>query len=270
MRELERDLPDTATHDAPAAPRRLAIVGHGRAGGAIARAASNAGIVVSAIRRGQAGSLLGDVDAALICVPDAAIAEVAAEIAAAEQTPALVGHISGATELDALEPALAAGAETFVMHPLQTLPDGVADLSGARCAVGGSSRAAIEAASALARSLAMEPFELAEDARAAYHAAACIASNFLITLEESAATLLERAGVDDARAALSPLVLRTAANWSERGSEALTGPIARGDEETVQRHLQALRDHAPELIEIYQAMAERTRAIAAETSGASA
>ncbi|CAN5410472.1 hypothetical protein BH10ACT11_BH10ACT11_07800 [soil metagenome] len=268
MRELERDLPDIATHPAPAAPRRLAIVGHGRAGGAIARAASGAGLVVSAVKRGEVQRSMDGVDAALICVPDSAIAAVGCEIAAAPRTPALVGHVSGATGLDVLAPARSAGAETFVMHPLQTLPDGEADLGGARCAVAGSSPEAVSAASELARSLGMEAFELSDDARAAYHAAACIASNFLVTLEESAAGLLSAAGVDDPRGALSPLVLRTAANWSQRGAAALTGPIARGDEATVESHLRALREHAPELVELYEAMAERTRALTAKTNGA--
>jgi predicted short-subunit dehydrogenase-like oxidoreductase (DUF2520 family) len=105
----------------------------------------------------------------------------------------------------------------------------------------------------------MRPFEVPEEHRAAYHAAASIASNFLVTLEESAAGLLTAAGIDDARELLAPLVLRTAANWAERGGDALTGPIARGDEETVHRHLEALRELAPELVDLYEALAERTR-----------
>ena len=88
----------------------------------------------------------------------------------------------------------------------------------------------------------MRPFEIPEERRAAYHAAASIASNFLVALEESAAGLLAEAGAPDARELLAPLVLRTAANWSERGAAALTGPIARGDEATVARHLEALRE----------------------------
>ena len=78
----------------------------------------------------------------------------------------------------------------------------------------------------------------------------------------SAVELLEATGVADARELLAPLVLQTAANWSERGAEALTGPIARGDEATVGRHLAALRESAPDLLHLYEALAERTRAIA--------
>lgn len=268
MRELERDFPATATQSAPAAPKRLAIVGHGRAGSAIARAASAAGLVVSAVKRGAVERSMEGVDAALICVPDAAIADVGAEIAASPHTPALVGHISGATSLTALDAVHEAGASTFVLHPLQTLPDAEADLSGARCAIAGSDRTATAVAAALARSLEMEPFELDDDVRAAYHAAACIASNFLVTLEQSASALLAAAGVEDARAALAPLVLRSAANWAERGAEALTGPIARGDQQTVERHLEALRIHAPELVDLYETLAERTRALVGESQRA--
>ena len=144
-----------------------------------------------------------------------------------------VGHLSGATALDALAPARERGAEAFSLHPLQTIPDGDADLTGAPCAVSGSSAAALRLAERLAERLGMRPFEVPEERRAAYHAAASIASNLLVALEESAAELLDRIGIEDARELLAPLVLRTAANWAERGPEALTGPIARGDAATV-------------------------------------
>jgi predicted short-subunit dehydrogenase-like oxidoreductase (DUF2520 family) len=108
----------------------------------------------------------------------------------------------------------------------------------------------------------MRPFAVPEERRAAYHAAASIASNFLIALEESAAELLQSAGVEDARELLAPLVLRTAANWTERGGEALTGPIARGDEATIERQREAVAEVAPELAAMYEALVARTRAVA--------
>ena len=91
----------------------------------------------------------------------------------------------------------------------------------------------------------MVPFDVPEESRAAYHAAAAIASNFLVALETSAEELLEAAGVEDARELLAPLVLRTAANWAERGAAALTGPIARGDEATVTRASRGDRRDSP-------------------------
>jgi predicted short-subunit dehydrogenase-like oxidoreductase (DUF2520 family) len=108
----------------------------------------------------------------------------------------------------------------------------------------------------------MRPFEVPEESRAAYHAAASMASNFLVALEESAVELLDRAGIPDGRELLAPLVLRSAANWSDRGAAALTGPIARGDEATVARHLEALAAADPELLALYRALAERTAALA--------
>ncbi len=108
----------------------------------------------------------------------------------------------------------------------------------------------------------MRPFEVPEEHRGAYHAAAAMSSNLLVALEESAAELLERAGVGPpSRELLAPLVVRTAANWAARGPEALTGPIARGDSETIDRHLEALREVAPELIPVYESLTERTRAV---------
>jgi predicted short-subunit dehydrogenase-like oxidoreductase (DUF2520 family) len=174
-----------------------------------------------------------------------------------------VGHVSGATGLDALASATERGAEVFSLHPLQTIPGPDTSLAGAPCAVAGSTPGATAYAADLAERLGLRPFEVAEEARAAYHAAASIASNFLVALEESAAELLAAAGVDDARELLAPLVLRTAANWAEHGAPALTGPIARGDEETVNRHLAALEERAPELLALYEVLADRTRELAA-------
>lgn len=198
----------------------------------------------------------------LLCVPDEAIAETASHLAAAAPGLRLAGHTSGATALAALAPLVEVGADAFSLHPLQTVPDRETDLSDCPAAISGSTAVALEYARELGLRLRMRPFEVAEERRAAYHAAASIASNFLVALEQSAAGLLTAAGVADAKEMLAPLVLRTAANWSEHGAAALTGPIARGDEATVGRHLEALQDNAPELIPLYEALAERTRALA--------
>jgi predicted short-subunit dehydrogenase-like oxidoreductase (DUF2520 family) len=157
-----------------------------------------------------------------------------------------------------------AGAEVFSLHPLQTIPDGDADLTGAPCGVAGSSADAVALAWELATRIGMRPFEVPEEHRAIYHAAAVMASNLLVALEESASELLDRAGIDGAsRELLAPLVLRTAANWAERGSKALTGPAARGDAETIERHLRALREVAPDLLPLYASLTERAEAMAA-------
>jgi predicted short-subunit dehydrogenase-like oxidoreductase (DUF2520 family) len=261
MRELERDPP--ISEDAAEAPLpALAIVGAGRVGSSLAAAAERAGIEVSLAGREDALATCRAAGAALLCVPDGAIADAAAIVSEAVPPLELVGHVSGSTALEELAPAATAGAATFSLHPLQTVPDPRAELTGSPCAISGSSVEALGFARALALRLGMKPFAVAEQHRALYHAAACLASNFLVTLEESAAELLEAAGARAGRELLTPLVLRTAANWSERGGEALTGPIARGDRATVERHLEALRASAPELLELYRALAERTEALA--------
>jgi predicted short-subunit dehydrogenase-like oxidoreductase (DUF2520 family) len=174
-----------------------------------------------------------------------------------------VGHTSGATTLDSLAAAGGAGAEFFSFHPLQTLPDGATDLEGAPCAIAGSSVGALALARELAARLGMRPFEVPEETRAAYHAAAVMASNLLVALEESAAGLLDRVGADcPGRELLAPLVIRTLENWVARGPEALTGPVIRGDDATIEHHVQALREVAPELLPIYEALTERAHALA--------
>jgi predicted short-subunit dehydrogenase-like oxidoreductase (DUF2520 family) len=249
----------------PGRPLALAVVGAGRAGGALARLAREAGIEVRVAGRGEIAAASSGAGVALLCVPDDRIEAACAEVAAAGPPP-FVGHVSGATPLTALGAAAGRGAETFSIHPLQTIPDAGADLAGSPCAVSGSGASGREFAEALARRLGLRPFPLDDEQRVAYHAAASMASNFLVALEESAADLLAKAGIDDARELLAPLVLRTAANWSERGAAALTGPIARGDEATVARHLDELTRRAPELVDLYDALAERARLIAADAS----
>jgi predicted short-subunit dehydrogenase-like oxidoreductase (DUF2520 family) len=265
MRELERDLPADAAPAAGAAQfSRLAVIGPGRAGRSIATAATDAGLAVRLAGRTGALEACRDSDVALLCVPDAEIATACATAAAAVPQLRFVGHTSGATTLDALSAAAEAGAQVFSLHPLQTIPDAQTDLVGAPCAVAGSTPDALGLARDLAHRLQMRPFEVPEDSRDAYHAAAAMASNLLVALEECAADLMDRAGVDSpGRELLAPLVLRSAANWAERGPDALTGPIARGDTATVERHLDALRAAAPELVPVYESLAERAQALAA-------
>jgi predicted short-subunit dehydrogenase-like oxidoreductase (DUF2520 family) len=265
MRELERELPVDAAPDAGTPPfSRLAVIGPGKAGRSIATAAERGGLVVRLAGRTDVVDACRESEIALLCVPDGEIA--AACGSAAEAIPPLrfVGHTSGASTLDALSMARQAGAEVYSLHPLQTLPDGESNLVGAPCAVAGYTSDALGLAIELANRLQMRPFSVPDESRAAYHAAAAMASNLLVVLEECAAELLDRAGVEgDARELLAPLVLRTAANWAERGPDALTGPVARGDATTVDRHLEALRTAAPELLPIYKALTERARVLAA-------
>lgn len=250
MRELDRNAAENPS-PSPAAAGSVGVVGRGRLGRALVAALRDAGHDVAE----PAGR--GEVPAAetiVLCVPDAEIATAAAAVAGAAR---YVGHTSGATPLGALEPA---GAEAFGLHPLQTVPEHGADLRGCGCAVAGSTPAALAVARGLAERLGMQPFEVRDDQRPAYHAAASMASNYLVTLEWAAETLARRAGVD---APLGPLVRTTVENWIEHGPQAaLTGPISRGDEATVTRQRDAVATTAPELLSLFDVMAERTRELA--------
>jgi predicted short-subunit dehydrogenase-like oxidoreductase (DUF2520 family) len=223
----------------------IAIVGAGRLGTTLAAALGAPG----PLGRGADGRGATTV---LLCVPDSEIASAAAVI---EPGP-LVGHCSGATGLDLLAPH-----EAFSLHPLMTVPAGAPPgvLAGAGCAVDGSTPRALAVAEALATRLGMQATRVADEDRAAYHAAASIASNFLVTLEGAAERLAATAGVD--RALLAPLVRAAVENWAARGAEdALTGPIARGDEDTVARQRAAVAERTPDLLPLFDAMVDATRA----------
>lgn len=253
----------------PALPPIL-LVGPGRVGQAFERAATTAGLEAVLAGRDDLAELAPGHEIALLCVPDDEIAAASDALAAASPDLRFAGHTSGATALTAMNACRQAGASTFSLHPLQTVPDGETDLVGCPAAVAGSDVAALALAHELAGRLGLVPFEVPEDSRAAYHAAAVIASNFLVALESSAVELLEAAGIADsteARELLTPLVLRSAANWSERGPAALTGPVARGDEATLERHRDAIAGTVPELGPLYEALVERTRAIATAREG---
>jgi predicted short-subunit dehydrogenase-like oxidoreductase (DUF2520 family) len=212
-------------------------------------AGGRVGSAVSARLAERGVSLDGDADLVLLCVPDRAIAEVAAAI---EPGP-WVAHVSGATPLSALDPHI----RRFSLHPLLSITKarGPEQLDDGWAAVTAETDAARVAGSWLAAALGLRPFQLADESRAVYHAAAAIASNYLVTLRSMAASLLEAAGAP--AEALDPLMRSVIENGFE-----LTGPIARGDWDTVERHLDAIRATRPELEELYMALAEETAHIA--------
>src|SRR4051812_27329349 len=205
-------LGDGPSETRPSSMDSIAIVGAGRLGRALADALTAAGHAVHGpLGRGVAP----EAPLVLLCVPDGDIAAAAAAVAPGP----LVGHCSGATTLD---PVIAAGHEAFSLHPLMTVPAAAPPVfEGATAAVAGSTDRARRVAEALAERLGMRPAAVAEEDRALYHAAAAVASNFLITLEGAAERLAAAAGLD--RAALVPLVQASVANWAELGAaEALT------------------------------------------------
>jgi predicted short-subunit dehydrogenase-like oxidoreductase (DUF2520 family) len=194
----------------------------------------------------------------LLCVPDGQIAAAAALIVPGR----LVGHCSGATGLEPLLPH-----EGFSLHPLMTVAGPEAQLAGAGAAVDGATPRALAFAERLTRALGMRPVRVAEEDRALYHAAASVASNFLVTLEAAAERMAAQAGVD--RELLVPLVRGTVENWAALGAErALTGPVARGDEETVDRQRAAIEARAPDLLALFDALVAATRSLALEAQPA--
>lgn len=258
---------------------QFALVGPGRAGMAVAlalaargwRATAVAGRSSEAESTRRAATALGapavpvevvgrDSELAVIATPDGEIAGAAAALAPSLQPGALVVHLSGARSLHELDAVLHARPDVEVasLHPLQSLPSGEVGqhrLAGAWCAIEGA--AGVER---LAVTLGMRPFRLDPADRVRYHAAACVASNHLVALLGQVERLAEAAGVP--AAAFLPLVRATLANVDELGlAAALTGPVARGDADTVAAHLDSL---PPDERDTYRALAAAALRLAAD------
>src|SRR5215212_737377 len=214
--------------------RSVNVIGRGRVGSAVATRLEERGI-----------ALREDAELVLLCVPDGAIAGAASGL---EPGP-WVAHVSGATPLGALDPH----ERRFSVHPLQTFTRtrGPEQLDGAWAAVSAEMAEALALGFDFARALGLEPFELDDGARPLYHAGAVVASNYLVTLHEAAAGLVAAAGAPPE--ALEPLMRRTIENGFE-----LTGPIERGDWETVDAHRDAIRRARPDLEGLYDVLAKAT------------
>jgi predicted short-subunit dehydrogenase-like oxidoreductase (DUF2520 family) len=230
--------------------RRIAVIGRGRLGSVLAPALD----AEPPLARGE--RIAPGTDVVILAVPDAALAPLAAEL-----TPGpLVGHCSGALSLDVLAPHV----ERFSLHPLMSLTadSGPQQLIGAGAAIAGSSPRALVIAGELAARAGLEPFRLADEDRALYHAAASIASNFLVALESIADRLFSSVGVEHRHTAT--LARASLENWATLGGErALTGPIARGDSATVARQRDALAARAPDLLGLFDALADATVSLGA-------
>jgi predicted short-subunit dehydrogenase-like oxidoreductase (DUF2520 family) len=222
------------------------VVGAGRVGSAVAARLADS----ISVRLTGRELELGDPDLVVLCVPDRAISEVAAAIPPGPW----IAHTSGARTLDALDPHV----RRFGLHPLQTIVSGRGpeQLDGAWGAVSGENDEALAAGFALAGLLGLHPFELDDDEHPLYHAAAAIASSFLVSIHWAAAELFEEVGAPPR--ALLPLMQRTMDNDFE-----LTGPLTRGDWKTVERHLEVIRERRPDLEPMYRALTEMTATVAA-------
>jgi len=234
---------------------RIGIVGLGRLGRSLALLLEAAGHrVATAGRDGWP-----DAEVVLLTVPDGAIAEAAARVRGA---PVLL-HCSGALDVDVLRPHRPAGS----FHPLMTFPGpevALPDLAGVPAAVAGDPEA-LAAATDLAESLGMWPIQVPGDRRL-YHAAAVMAGNFSTVLLGESSRVLAAAGVPlaDAPSLLAPLAVQSLRNATADPAAALTGPVARGDEATLERHRRALAEAGLEdVVLLYELLTARARRLGA-------
>ena len=266
--------------------KTVAIIGPGVVGCAIAKLLAAAGYeiagvagrteksAVKAIETIGAGTMVSPMQAAtadivFITTPDDAIAAVCAQLAAekAFHADGVVLHCSGALPASVLTPASNCGAAVAALHPLQTFAsaqDAILMLPGAPFAFEGD-EAAKPVCAAIVHALAGWMFPLAADKKPIYHAAACIASNYLLALEDVAAGLMAQTGLSrqEAAEALLPLIEGTVRNLRSLGAaRALTGPIARGDDKTVAMHMDVLMSQSPELFELYKALGRQALRLA--------
>jgi Uncharacterized conserved protein len=264
----------------------IGIVGAGAVGTALGVALARAGWPIHAIasrdqgRReraqaltaaprafAEAQALIEEVELILVAIPDDALAGFAAQVRM-YGGQAMV-HTSGALGADVLAPAMAAGTQIGAFHPLVAFAEterAVAALHGATIAIEADDQLA-DLLARMAEAIGGRPVRLAPGSKGAYHAAAVLAAGGFVALLDAIVELGRVAGLDEAGslAIYGPLIEGTLANARALGvSAALTGPITRGDSGTLRDHLRVLQVHAPAVLDLYRAAAEREIAIAAE------
>jgi len=270
----------------------IAIIGPGRAGSALGRAMHAAGYTIAAIggrnpenvrnladelgaRACQSPATAVDfADLTILAVPDDVILPLATDmvdsLCSAAGKAAL--HLSGAQDRAALRPLANASLRTGVFHPLQTFrrgPEAVQNVAGTYFGIDADAPLRDQLMQ-LTHDLHGHPFDLTGVDRALYHAAAVFAANYPITLLAEAIGLATAAGVDGKTAGPGMTALLAGAVNNLRGlapADAITGPASRGDEGTIERHLDALK-HDPELQRLYQLLAERTKQLNANKEAA--
>ena len=266
-------------HSDPGQPPVIGIIGAGAVGTALGVALSRGGWPVHAVasrdpgRRerfhalvdgsrafAEAQALVEEVELIIVAVPDDAIASLAAGLRMYSGQAMI--HTSGALDADVLAPAQAAGTQIGAFHPLVAFADterAVAALHGATVAIEADDQLATLLAE-MADVIGAHPVRLAAGSKAAYHAAAVLAAGGFVALLDAIAELGRVAGLDEAGALAiyGPLIEGTLGNARALGVRAaLTGPIARGDVGTLDAHLAALETHAPDVLALYRAVADR-------------
>ncbi len=261
---------------------KVSIIGCGRSGRALGRRLREAKHEVIAVtcrtpeRAAAAAAFVGartgtadlkeateEAELVLICVPDDAIREVSARLQL--RGDAVVAHVSGVHSADILKPHRKRGA----VHPMVSFADperAAREFAGTFCAVDGTAEA-VSDLEEVVRSMGGIPLKVRSDCKALYHAGAVFASNYVVAAFGAALRLLREAGVprEEAQRALSALTTGTAKNLASVGvPDALTGPVERGDVETIRTHMEALSTRAPDLVELYTELARATIEVAVE------
>ncbi|HEY3359211.1 MAG TPA: DUF2520 domain-containing protein [Polyangia bacterium] len=257
---------------------RVAVVGAGRVGASLAAALTAAGETCALWTEGQgpAPAAIGRAAVVILAVPDRVIAAVGAELAAGGLlgAHAVVLHCAGGyAAAEALGGLAGRVRARGTLHPLRAFaaPVAPAALAGTAFGIEGDEEARV-AARRICRQIGGRAVEVEAGRMPLYHAAAVLASNYVVALADAAAALLARAAPGaDALAALVPLLESAVAGLRERGlPAALTGPLARGDAETVRRHLDAIARDAPEVLALYRACGLRAADVAARGGEADA
>ena len=267
----------------------ISIIGTGCVGSALGQLAHKTGYRIAAVsdliptRVKELGKLVDSkpLDApdaciagelVLLTVPDDKIAPLCKQLAdgGAFGGKPVVAHCSGALGSDVLSPAEQVGCPTGSMHPLQTFPDtksAMKSVPGTYFFIEGS-ETAVTVLCELAAAMGGNPVSINSDAKILYHAAAVMASNYFVTLMDAACELLAKAGLTNTESldALGPLMRTTLENIftenTKAPEKALTGPIARGDVETIKCHLEGLKEVSPETYLLYRAAGLRTISLA--------
>ena len=261
-------------------PLRVGVIGAGRVGAVLAHVLRTAGheIVAAAgesdASRTRAADLLPGVplhkpstvareaDLLLLTVPDDMLPNVVTMLAAsgAIHEGQVVVHTSGRHGLAVLEPALEVGARAIALHPAMTFTGTTLDVARLHDCVFGltADENERELAEQLVADLGGRPMWVPEDKRTLYHAGLAHGANHLVTLVSEALEILAAAGADDPAGTLRPLLTAALDNALNHGDAALTGPIVRGDVNTVQAHLANLASDAPQTLPSYLALARAT------------
>lgn len=267
----------------------VAIIGPGRVGGAIGFILRRMGYPISGVagrnfaHTSDAAAFIGcrafesirevahGANLIFITTPDGSIAEIASRLAEPDALsgPVTLIHCSGVLPADVMSAARKSGARLLSLHPLQTFASresAVENFPGTYFGVEGDEDA-VPLGFSLAEKLGGTPFIISSESKPLYHAAACVASNYLVALISSAIGIMGEAGIesDTALRALFPLILGTLTNIRLHGPlRALTGPVSRGDVQSVKIHINDLLDKVPEFLPLYRLLGRFTLDLALE------